>query len=450
MNKDRSPGWDGIPPEFYLKFWDQLGPLLLEMINIAISKGSFGRDVNMSLISLLLKKGKDPNECSNWRPLSLINTDVKLFSKVLSCCLEKFLPKLIHPDQSGFVKKRLSSDNLRRLLHIVNSSPDPKVSSAVLSVDAEKAFDHLEWLYLRSVLKCMGLGDKFINMVKILFSNPSTSVITGNICSPPFKITRGTRQGDPISPILFILSMEPLAQTIRQAKNIKPITLNYTDHHISLYADDILLYLEDISYSLPNLLDIFDYFSSISSYKMNQSKSSLMYLRTPPKHTPTHEIPIVPHFKYLGIDIFPSVEKIVSMNYNRILKSIIDDLNRWSNLPVSFAGRISVIKMNILPRVNFCSDMIPIAPPSGYWEKLHKILSKFIWKGKRAHVKLPTLQNGKQSGGLAVPNFKLYFQALSLRPLLVWFDSDADTPWKYGCTYASTGHTFYLYFSETM
>ena len=142
-----------------------------------------------------------------------------------------------------------------------------------------------------------------------------------------------------------------------------------------------------------------------------------------------HFYPRNSHFKYLGLDIYPSVEKIVSTNYNKTLNSILDDLNRWHNIPVSMAGRVAIIKMNILPRINFCSSMIPIAPPSGYWDKLHKNISKFIWKGKRARIKLASLQNEKQAGGLAVPNFKLYFQAFSMRPLLSWFIPDRNIPW---------------------
>ena len=135
------------------------------MFNIAIQKGSFGRDANTALITLLLKKDEDPTNCVYYCPLSLLNADIKLFSKTLSSHLENHLPKLINPDQSGFVKKRLSADNLRHPLHILDAS-DNLASSAILSVDAEKAFDHLEWPFLWSTLNHMGLRSNFINMVK--------------------------------------------------------------------------------------------------------------------------------------------------------------------------------------------------------------------------------------------------------------------------------------------
>lgn len=121
MNKGRSPGLDGLPPEVYISFWPQLGPLLLNMLNCSISRGSFSASSNIAVISLLLKKDKPPIDCSSYRPLNLLNCEVKLYAKVLATRLERYMPHLVHHDQTGFIKSRLASDNVRRLLHMIDS-----------------------------------------------------------------------------------------------------------------------------------------------------------------------------------------------------------------------------------------------------------------------------------------------------------------------------------------
>ncbi len=141
-------------------------------------------------------------------------------------------------------------------------------------------------------------------------------------------------------------------------------------------------------------------------------------------------IPLVQNFKYLGIDAFPSLQEIVSKNYNSILAKVSSDLENWSRLPTSFQACISVIKMNVLPRINLFSCMIPLSPPVGYWNKLDACVSRYIWDGKRPRIKLTTLQRCRLHGGLSFPNFRLYAQAFSLRPLSVWFDPDASVSWR--------------------
>ncbi len=139
--------------------------------------------MNMAIISLLLKKDKDSTLCSSYCPLSLIGTDVKIYAKVLACCLECFMTKLVNHDQTGFIKSRSASDNLRRLLHIISSFEQMISPAAILSLDAMKAFDHLEWNYLWAVLDHLGFSSNFINMIKIFYANPSATILTGQISS---------------------------------------------------------------------------------------------------------------------------------------------------------------------------------------------------------------------------------------------------------------------------
>jgi len=208
---------------------------------------------NTSLISVLLKKDKPPLRCGSYRPISLITTELKLLAKVLVRRLEPCVGKLIHWDQTGFLKGRLVSDNIRCLLHILHASESDTHPAAVFSLDALKAFDRVSWIYLWQVLENFGFGKKFILMIKTLYTNPCAVVQTNNILSKTFPLQRGTRQGCPLSPLLFALSFEPLAQTIRVDSHISPVSIQGTQHKISLYAGDVLFFFTKISVTTSNI-----------------------------------------------------------------------------------------------------------------------------------------------------------------------------------------------------
>ncbi len=116
----------------------------------------------------------------------------------------------------------------------------------------KKAFDRLEWNYMWAVLQCFGFGEHFVSMIKTLYHSPAASVITGNIIFPSFPLQRGTRQGCPLSPLLFCLSLEPLAQAIRKSE--VSIKIHDHNHSISLYADDIILYLDHFDVSVSSVI----------------------------------------------------------------------------------------------------------------------------------------------------------------------------------------------------
>lgn len=431
LQRGKSPGMDGIPPELYLAVWDIVGPLMLDSINFAIKGGSFHRDQKLAIITLLLKKDKDPLDCSSFRPISLICADVKIFAKALVTRIEPLVNKLVHHDQTGFIKGRMASDNLRRLLHVIDLVDSSQEPTAVFSLDAFKAFDRLRWDYLWVLLEHYGFGTTFIGMVKALYCSPTASVLTGFCKSQPFELQRGTRQGCPLSPLLFALSLEPLAQAVRQSQSISPITLLGTSHHISLFADDTLLYLSNINKTVPHVLQLFDKFHDLSGYKINWAKSSLMQIGpSKVKLSLPPFIPIVTSFTYLGIKISGSLSNILRDNYYDLTQKITADLQRWSSLKISMQARVTILKMNILPRFNFLFFMLPMQPPPDFFKSTHSQFSQFIWAGKRARIRLSTLQRPKEEGGLALPDLKLYFLAFHIRSIHVWMDPKSNIPWR--------------------
>lgn len=164
--------------------------------------GSLPASLRNALITLILKPGKEAPEQGSYRPISLLNSDAKIIANVLAMRLERILPAITHTDQNGFVQSRQGFHNVRRVLNIIHACeefPD----NAILSLDAEKAFDRVEWPYMLEVLKQFGFGEHFCGWVKIILVDTTAMISTNNFISHPFELFRGTRQGSPISPFRF-------------------------------------------------------------------------------------------------------------------------------------------------------------------------------------------------------------------------------------------------------
>lgn len=224
--------------------------------------------------------------------------------------------------------------------------------------------------------------------------------------------------------------MEPLAQAVRQTLSIQPIICVNTPHKISLYADDILLFVSNISVSVPECLNLFNIFGSLSGYKINWNKSALMPLneaaRQESKSLPT----LVKQFTYLGITISSSFHLISNCSYKSLLNKIKEDLDRWSPLCLALHARISTVKMNVLPRVNFLFSMLPLPPPENSFKELNTAISRFIWMKKKPRIRLKTMQHKKLDGGLSLPNFELYNLSFQIRGIRTWVNSDSTVPWR--------------------
>ena len=354
MPNNKAPGPDGFPAEFFREFWTELAPIFHKMVVQAKEAGRLSSSMNSANIILLQKQGKVPVLPSSYRPISPINADVKIICKALAKRLEKITPFIIHPDQTGFIKGRhsstnihsfihLSSTNMRRLINLIDSSTINRVETIIFSLDAEKAFDRVNWKFLFATLNKFGFGPNFIDWISILYSSPNACVKTNDQTSPSFSLQRGTRQGCPLSPSLFAIFIEPLAAAIRQDIDIKGIQPNGAEHKISLYADDVLLFLQNSQASVSRMFTLINQFSALSDYSVNWSKSTVLSVNCSFQNMPGITLQSG-NIRYLGINISSKLSELIALNYVHLLKSIEDDLTRWKSLPISLMGRVATIK----------------------------------------------------------------------------------------------------------
>lgn len=400
------------------------------MFNESLQNGSLPLTLRQATISLILKKDKDPLSCSNYRPISLLCADVKILAKMLARRLESVLPTIISGDQTGFIKNRHSFHNVRRLFDILYSPTTSDNPELVISMDAEKAFDRVAWPYLFYTLKCFGFGDTLISWIKLLYTSPLACVRTNNDYSDYFSLNRGTRQGCPLSPLLFAIAIEPLAVALR-ASQMLGISRGGMEHKLSLYADDLLVFLSSPDKSIPIVLTVLKEFGQISGYKLNLHKSELVTVNAAAIAHPLSELPFrtsLEHFKYLGVCVTKNYSELFERNFSPLLARLSQDIHRWSLLPLSLAGRINCIKMNVLPKFLYLFQCIPIFLPKHFFHSLDSVISQFIWNKSTPRIKKDILQKPKQLGGLALPNFLLYYWAANIRTILYWCHTSSQPP----------------------
>ena len=188
-----------------------LGELLVVSLNYAFSKGELSISQQRGIIRLLPKKKKDPLYLKNWRPISLLNVDYKIATKALATRLKKVLPSIISNSQTGYLEGRFIGENIRHIADVLQFTLDQNLSGIAVFLDFEKAFDSLEWDFLRKALQAFNLGENFRTWTKVMYKNISSCVINNGFSSPFFTLQRGVRQGCLLSGLLFIIAVELLS-----------------------------------------------------------------------------------------------------------------------------------------------------------------------------------------------------------------------------------------------
>ena len=245
MKRNKSPGMDGLTVEFYRKFWPLIKDDFVDVIKECYKRGELSESMNLRLIRLIYKMRGSRSDLKNWRPISLLNVDYKILAKTITNRLKKVMPNLISEEQTCGVPGRNIHDNLLLLRDSIDYINWNNMEAAILSIDQEKAFDRIDWDYMFSVLGKMGIPPKFVDWIKLLYSNPVSCVNFNNFIGIPFEISRGIGQGCPLSPLLYAICAEGLGSLFRNNKNLHGICTPDGNDQVKLiqHADDTTVYI---------------------------------------------------------------------------------------------------------------------------------------------------------------------------------------------------------------
>ena len=183
--------------EFYKAFWEVVGKIMVDSLNYSYDHGELSNSQKKAIITLIEIKDKDKRNLSNWRPISLLNVDVKIGSKAIAKRLETVLPNIIHYNQCAYVKGRTIFDAIRTVDDMMEFTERYNINAKMICIDFKKAFDTVSRDFLFKTLDAFGFGNSFIQWVHTFYKNISRCVLNNVFSTAPFSVERGVRQGDP-------------------------------------------------------------------------------------------------------------------------------------------------------------------------------------------------------------------------------------------------------------
>ena len=382
MAKGKSVGSDGLPMEFYVAFWDLLGEDLVNVFNASLEAGLLPFSQREALIALIFKKG-DRLDHTNWRPISLLNVDYKLCARVLAGRLLKFFAIFVAPHQTCGVPGRYIGENVAFLRDVVELANEYNLPVALLSLDQEKAFDRVDWPFLFATLAKMGFGDNFIRWVRLLYTDVCSSILVNGYTSRPFKPSRGVRQECPLSPLLYVLSMEVVAANVHCHPDITGLRLPGLSSPLpvlSLYADDTSA-VSCSDHVTRGIFSFYGRFEQGTGAKLNLGKYEGVWLGSWRGRLDS-PVPINWTTAFIKVlSLYLGNGNLEEESWRPRINTVEKCLNSWRGRSLSYSGKALIVNALALSRVWYVASLISM--PDWVAPELNTLVFSFFWSGKR-------------------------------------------------------------------
>ena len=418
MKNGKTPGPDGIPIDFYKKFWNTLKNEFYTVLMDCYTEQKLYSSAMTGVINVIPKAGKDSRFLTNLRPITLLNADYKLIEKTISNRILSGLHEVIHQDQKGFLPGRRITTNIRKVLDIIAHTDREGIEAFILSLDFSKCFDKISFEAVFGSLNYFGCSNIIINWVHMLYTGFTVKVQNNGNFSKQIDIQRGVRQGGCASTTIFLCCAELLAIELRKDTRIQGIPVKEIAALLGQYADDMDSFQLNSAESLQAFLEQLGKFHSSTGFAVNYNKTciyrigSLRHSRaelyTQEQISWTEEDV---GLNILGVHICHDEETMLNRNYQGIIQKVQSTIQQWKPRKLSLIGKVEIINTLIHSQFAYKMMVLPNMPPKMIRE-LDKLVQDFLWDNKRPKIPLAILQLQKPEGGLNLASFTKREKAL--------------------------------------
>eukprot|EP00253_Pinus_taeda_P008598 PITA_08598 len=437
LKAGKAPGPDGFTSNFFHYFWELIKWEVWQVAEESRSMRWMYPGLNATFIALI-PKSEESNKPDKYRPIALCNIIYKIISKVVALRLKPVLPHIISPEQSGYVEGRQITDGIILTHEIIHSLKQSRKPGMLLKIDLSKAFDNISWDYMQKVLHAFGFDSAWIRWVNSLISSAFFSILINGIPTTTFQASRGIRQGDPLSPFLFIIMAEGLGRCIKnaiQTQELKGITLHQapTVSH-QQFVDDNMIFGYPLVQEARALNSLLLIFSKASGTLINSVKSQIFFFNTHP--TTQRAIARILGFsiaslpsKYLGAPLFAYARKHSS--WTSLLEKLEAKLSLWTHRSLNMASRLILIKVVLQSMPLYLFSIL--AAPKWVLKAIKKLQRNFLWGStgpnrKWALVKWEKACLPKMGGGIGLRDSEHSNKIMGAKIWWKWL-TYPDTQW---------------------
>ena len=416
MKNNKSPGEDGISKEFFLTFENEIMEELCEMLNNILFKGKMPESLRNAIITLLFKKN-DHRMLKNWRPISLLNTDYKILSKILAMRLRKVISSLLPVNKKCGAPKRQMSEILLAVDSICEFSEEENIGGAIICVDQEKAFDRVSHQYLFKILQEMGFDGNFLKFIKAMYNEISCQVNVNGKLSDKIKVNRSVRQGCSISMLLFVLSASPIINMIEGNKEIEGMkTKSGKEIKIMSYADDTTLVVRSEK-SIDVIFKQYDIYARASEAKINREKTEILRLGKWRKQMPKEEKYkeyVKREIKILGATFHEERKENEVVNWKKKEEKALKIIKYHEKREISLFGKILLINSLVLSQYWHIGTILP--PNEKYIRRLYRMINDWL-NGRNGNYIIGEIMKSKEEGGAGLIDLRKRLEAIKIKSL---------------------------------